>query len=193
MMFLGPQGCGKGVQIDLLKKYLQEHTDREIVHFEMGRELRTRATADDYTGRTSDAILKAGGLIPYAISTGLFSLYMMEQVQTNEEHILIDGFPRTATQVPALDSALIEFYKRPKPTVLCINISDDEAVRRLLSRGRADDTEESIRKRLIWSHEQTLPNIEWFRGNPQYRVIDIEGERPIDVIHQDIIARLYSE
>lgn len=191
LIFLGPQGSGKGTQIQLLKDYIAAHDPaRAIVHFEMGKQLRERATKDDYTGRLTNEILLAGGLIPYAISASLFAQYLMDSIQTGEEHLVIDGFPRTATQVPTLDSALTEFYKRDMPTVVCINISDDEAVTRLLKRGRHDDTEESIRKRLAWSRKETMPNIEWFRANPLYRVIDVDGERTVEEIHADILAKL---
>lgn len=191
LIFLGPQGSGKGTQIQLLKDYVAaKDPARKIVHFEMGKQLRERATKDDYTGRLTNEILLAGGLIPYAISASLFAQYLMDTIETGEEHLVIDGFPRTATQVPTLDSALTEFYKREMPTVVCINISDDEAVARLLKRGRHDDTEESIRKRLEWSRKDTMPNIEWFRSNPQYKVVDIDGERSVEEIHTDILNKL---
>ena len=190
-IFLGPQGCGKGTQINLLKEFLAKHdSQRPIVHFEMGKTLRELGTKEDYTGRLTHEILVSGGLIPYAISASLFALHLMQNLPTNEEHILIDGFPRTATQVPMLDSALVEFYKRPNPTVVVMTISDDEAVKRLLPRGRNDDTEESIRKRLRWSHEETMPNIEWFRKNQNYTVIDINGEQSIEAIHQEVLEKL---
>lgn len=194
LIFLGPQGSGKGTQIQLLKDYIAaQDPARHIVHFEMGKQLRERATKDDYTGKLTNEILLAGGLIPYAISASLFAQYLMDTIVTGEEHLVIDGFPRTATQVPTLDSALVEFYKRDMPTVVCINISDDEAVTRLLKRGRHDDTEESIRTRLEWSRKETMPNIEWFRSNPKYKVVDIDGERSVEEIHADILSKLTFE
>ena len=190
-IFLGPQGCGKGTQISLLKEYLaKQDPTRAIVHFEMGKQLRELAAREDYTGRLTNEILLGGNLIPYAVSSSLFALYLMQNLPTNGEHLLIDGFPRTATQVPMLDSALVEFYKRLAPTVVCINISDEEAVKRLLLRGRSDDTEESIRKRLLWSQEETMPNLAWFRANSAYRVVDIQGEQSIDSIHHDVLGKL---
>lgn len=161
-----------------------------MVHFEMGKTLRDLATREDYTGRLTHEILAGGGLIPYAISASRFADYLMDHLSSNEEHIIIDGFPRTATQVPTLDSALVEFYKRPQPTVVVIDISEEEAVKRLMLRGRNDDTEEGIRKRLQWSREETMPNIVWFRNNPAYRVVDIDGQRSIEEIHNDIVVKL---
>lgn len=181
LIFLGPQGCGKGTQIDLLKKVIAAADPaHEIVHFEMGKNLRELGTRADFTGMHTNEILLQGGLIPYAVSASIFAQYLMNHLKTNEEHIVIDGFPRTATQVPMLDSALTEFYKRPNPTVVVINITDDEAVKRLLLRGRSDDTESSIRKRLAWSREETMPNIEWFKQNSAYTVHEIDGHGSIE-------------
>jgi adenylate kinase len=191
LIFLGPQGSGKGTQIELLKKFITtKDPSRAIVHFEMGKNLRDLGTKDNFTGRHTHEILLKGGLIPYAVSASLFAQYLMNSLHTNEEHIFIDGFPRTATQVPMLDSALVEFYNRKNPTVVVINISDEEAVKRLLMRGRSDDTEESIRKRLLWSREETMPNLEWFRTNANYRVVDINGEGTIEETQTKILSEL---
>ena len=125
LIFLGPQGSGKGTQIQLLKEYLAAKDERSVVHFEMGKGLRDLATRDDFTGKKTAEILHGGGLIPYAISCSVFSQYLMNNVK-GEEHIIIDGFPRTADQVPALDSAL-DFFNAKPVIVVCINISDEEA------------------------------------------------------------------
>lgn len=191
LVFLGPQGCGKGTQIGLLKEsLLKKDSDCEIIHFEMGKGLRELATRDDFTGKKTATILHEGGLIPYAISSSIFSQYLMEYVTGYErQHIIIDGFPRTKDQVPALDSAF-DFFESKPVIVICINISDEEAVKRLLKRGRHDDTEESIRTRLEWSRRDTMPNIAWFRTQSDYKVIDIDGERSVEEVQKDILTQL---
>lgn len=189
IIFLGPQGCGKGTQITLLKEYLaKQDPGRAIVHFEMGKNLRELATRKGYTGDKTGSILASGELIPYAVSCSVFVHYLIENIR-GDEHLLIDGFPRTADQLPALDSAF-QFFVRELPTVVCINISDEEAVRRLSLRGRSDDTEEGIRKRLQWSREETMPNMKWFRNNPAYRVLEANGEQTIEDNHKEILAKL---
>ncbi len=189
LIFLGPQGSGKGTQIDLLKQHLaQVDAGRKILQFGMGQELRGLATRGDFTGKKTDGILRGGGLIPYSVSCAVFVQYLMNNIQ-GDEHIIIDGFPRTPDQVPMLDSAL-DFFEVKPAVVVCINISDEEAVKRLLLRGRNDDTEEGIRKRLAWSRKDTMPNVEWFRANPSYKVLDIDGERSVEEIQKDIISQL---
>lgn len=189
LIFLGPQGSGKGTQIDLLKEHLAKtDTSRPILQFGMGQGLRELATREDFTGKKTNGILKAGGLIPYSISCAVFARYLMDNAK-GDEHLIIDGFPRTPDQVPMLDSAL-DFFDAKPATVVCINISDEEAIKRLLLRGRSDDTEDGIRKRLAWSRKDTMPNIEWFRANSSYRVLDIDGERSVEEIQKDIVAQL---
>ncbi len=155
----------------------------------MGGNLRELAKKDDYTGHITARILQEGGLIPYAVSASLFGTYLMGHLTTNEEHLIIEGFPRQKEQVTALDSAM-QFYKREHPTIVWIELSDDTAVKRLLARGRPDDREESIRTRLTWSRKETAPNIEWFRKNPAYRVIDVDGEGTIEDTHKEILRKL---
>ncbi|MEK7613025.1 MAG: nucleoside monophosphate kinase, partial [Patescibacteria group bacterium] len=96
---------------------------------------------------------------------------------------------RTEDQVAILDSAM-RFYKREQPTVVYINISDEEAVKRLIKRGRADDTEAGIRERLRWTREHMDPILSWFRKNPLYRVVEINGEQTIEAVSKDIAAAL---
>lgn len=189
LVFLGPQGCGKGTQIALLKEHLAAtDPNRSVVHFEMGKGLRELAQQNTFAGTKTAKILHEGGLIPYAISCSVFSKYLMDNAN-GEEHIIIDGFPRTKDQVPALDSAL-NFFEAKPVIVVCINISDEEAVKRLLARGRHDDTEEGIRTRLEWSRKETMPNIEWFRAQSDYKVLDIEGERSVEEVSRDILTQL---
>lgn len=191
LIFLGTQGSGKGTQIGLVKQWLEQYEKaRPIVHFEMGKNLRELAGRQDYTGKLAHEILLGGNLIPYAISCAVFAQYLMNNIHSGEEHLVIDGFPRTADQVPTLDSAM-DYFGRNQVTIVVLNISDEEAVKRLLPRGRADDTEEGIRKRLSWSREQTMPNIAWFKQHPErYKVIEVFGERPIEEVQGDIRNQL---
>ena len=190
VIFLGPQGSGKGTQINLLKEFItSQDPNSTIVHFEMGKNLRELATKDDYTGRSTAQILSGGNLIPFAISASVFTQYLVNHITRGDEHLITDGFPRTIDQIPMIDSA-VEFFKRSLPTVVCINISDEEAVKRLVLRGRSDDTEEAIRKRLEWSRRDSMPAVDWFRNNPNYRVLDIDGQGIIEETHQKVMHAL---
>ena len=188
---MGPQGSGKGTQVELLKSYLAKNDPSQtIIHFEMGKSLRKLSEANSYAGDLVKKILDEGGLVPQAVSASLFTTHLMENLKTGDEHIIIDGFPRTVSQIPMLNSAILDFYKRSSPIVLWIGVSDAEAVKRLLLRARPDDTEENIRKRLEWSAAETKPALLWFKANPPYKVFDIKGEQSVEDVQKDILAVL---
>ena len=185
IIFLGPQGCGKGTHAEMLEAYLAK-TDpaRGVLYFSAGKQLRAFVEQKNYTADLNRSIIAAGGLLPTFLSVHVFSEQLMREMKGNE-HLIVDGFPRTEDQVPLLDSAM-RFYKREMPTVVYINISDEEAVKRLIKRGRADDTESAIRTRLAWTREHMEPILAWFKANPMYKVVEINGEQTIEAVHNDI-------
>ncbi len=185
IIFLGPQGCGKGTHAELLRDYLSKvDPERGVLYFSAGKQLRAFVEGKSYTADLNRSIIEQGGLLPTFLSVHVFSEQLMKEMKGNE-HLIIDGFPRTEDQVPILDSAL-RFYKRPKASVVFINISDAEAVKRLVKRGRADDTEAGIRQRLSWTREHIQPILGWFRANPHYQVLEINGEQSVEAVHSDI-------
>ncbi|MDE1925032.1 MAG: nucleoside monophosphate kinase [Patescibacteria group bacterium] len=185
IIFLGPQGCGKGTHAELLKRYLERADPaRSVLYFSAGKQLRAFVDGKSYTADLNRSIIERGGLLPTFLSVHVFSEQLMREMKGNE-HLIIDGFPRTEDQVPVLDSAL-RFYKRESPVVIYINISDEEALKRLLLRGRADDTEAGIKERLAWTREHIAPILDWFRNNPMYKVVEIQGEQTIEAVHRDI-------
>ena len=189
LIFLGPQGSGKGTQVELLKNFLTENDPgRPILYFEAGRFLREFAKGDGYVEKRVNEILLGGNFVPTFITTYLMSQYFVGSM-TGEEHLIVDGFPRELEQAYVFDTA-VKFYSRPSPTLLNITLPEEESVKRLLKRGRADDTEEGIRSRLAWNEKQVNPVIEWFRQNPRYRALDIDGNHTVEEVHQDILQQL---
>jgi adenylate kinase len=188
VIFLGPQGSGKGTQVQLLKEYLTKEDPGSVLYFTAGTSLRAFATAEGYTQEKIRPLIAAGKLIPTFISTQLFAARLIGGMH-GEEHIILDGFPRTVDQTPDLDSAL-HFYERKPVTVLHISLSDEEAKRRMHGRGREDDTPESIEERLRWSHDEAAKVNDWFKEHSDYTFIEINGEQPIEQVHTDILAAL---
>jgi len=189
LIFLGPQGSGKGTHaIELQNDLAKLDPSIPVVHFEMGKNLREIAAQGSYTGELLKEIISRGELVPFNISSSVLSSYLMQHMHGNE-HLIIDGFPRSDTQMEVLD-ATMAFYKRENPTVVHINISDEEGLKRLLLRGRADDTEENIRKRLAWTRAEWERILERLNKNPIYRVLEIDGDHSIDEVHRDILAQL---
>src|SRR3989344_1907422 len=191
-LFLGPQGCGKGTQINLLKSFLKEKDPhRPIVHLEMGAELRAFGTEGGYTQDLIDASLKRGELQAAFITTYVMARFFIKHV-TGNEHVIIDCFPRSLEQFSDFNS-MMELYQRKNPFVFWIEISDETALKRLLARGRNDDTEESIRNRLSWSRKQVTEALQKFRSMPESRIVEIDGEREIEAVHRDIMHAIFGE
>ncbi|MDE2213275.1 MAG: nucleoside monophosphate kinase [Patescibacteria group bacterium] len=189
VVFLGPQGCGKGTQVNLLKEFLKKNdSSRPIVHFEAGEALRTFGREEGYTQDMVRASMARGELQPDFVTTHLMSELLVTSMKDNE-HLIFDGFPRTREQEAIFNTA-IKFYRRKSTTVFVIEISDEVAIERLLKRARYDDTKDGIRNRLAWTRAQIAPVIEWFKTAEGYQLFDINGERSIEAIHADILAKL---
>jgi len=60
----------------------------------------------------------------------------------------------------------------------------------LKDRGRNDDIDEDIKKRLDWYHKNVVPAIEYFKNNPYYKFISISGERSIEEVHRELMDRV---
>jgi adenylate kinase len=83
---------------------------------------------------------------------------------------------------------MTKFYKRDFVVVNLV-ISDEVAIKRLMARGRNDDTEEAIRTRLAWTKSDVLPQLELLRQRGR-TIIEIDGEPEVETIHQNILAAL---
>ncbi|MDQ5955101.1 MAG: adenylate kinase [Patescibacteria group bacterium] len=188
VIFLGPQGSGKGTQVQLLKEYLNEKDPGSVLYFTAGTNLRSFAVGEGYTQERIRPLIAGGKLIPTFITTSLFSARLIGGMH-GEEHIILDGFPRTVDQTPDLHSAM-QFYDRKNIAVLHIGLSDDVARQRLAGRGREDDTKEGIEERLRWSHEEAAAVNEWFKAHPDYRYIEINGDQTIQQVHTDVLKAL---
>ncbi|MBC7836877.1 nucleoside monophosphate kinase [Acetobacteraceae bacterium] len=186
VIFLGPQGSGKGTQLELLKQHLNKSDpDRKVVHFDMGAAFRGFRDTEGYSQAIVKDSLARGEIQPDFLATALFGNFLIENLKGNE-HLLLDGFPRTLAQVEEYNSA-IKFYNRGTSTVLHLNLSEAASIERLMKRGRHDDTEELIRHRLAWYQEQVIPALNYFRANPLYRVMEVNSDQPIETVHQDIV------
>lgn len=125
MVLLGGPGSGKGTQAVQLSHTLQ------LVHIATGNLFRHNIKNETALGRQAQAYINRGELVPDAITETML-LNRLEQPDTHHGFIL-DGFPRALTQAEALTEMLGQLNRR-LATVLHINVSDDEIVRRLSGR-----------------------------------------------------------
>lgn len=193
IIFIGPQGSGKGTQIELLTKYLAVHSpDRRVVDIQTGRRFRALAAkSEGFTEKEVYTTLDTGVLQPLFLSVVLWGDAFHHHVDP-ECHLLIDGFPRTVNEAHVLESAL-SFYMREHLIIVNLETPEQIVRERMVKRARRDDTPESIEARLRWYREETLPVLGYYRERPHTTVIDCDGTRIIDEVHAHIIELLFHQ
>jgi adenylate kinase family enzyme len=185
----GSSGCGKGTQARLLMDYLKKiDTAHQTLYIETGQRFRDFITEASYTAAHTKEIIDAGGLLPEFLPIWIWSEYFVRHVSGNE-HLILDGLSRRVHEAPILDSAM-KFYKREKPYVLFLDVSREWAKERLMNRGRGDDNTKDIEPRLDWFEKNVVPAMEYFRNNPGYEFITIQGEQSIEDVHKEIVEKL---
>lgn len=212
VILLGPQGSGKGTQAELLAEKLH------LTHLEMGKVLRSIADSDNSHAAAVKQALVSGNLVPDEY-TRLIAWDFITKHHPTTQGFIFEGYPRSIAQYEHLEDMLRKFGKKID-LVVVLTISEEESIRRLSSRRtcarcgrvynlithpppgptcecggklvhREDDQPEAIKRRLQVYREQTAPV--FTRATQQGIGIDINGERPISVIHHDILAALPPE
>ena len=189
VIFYGRSGAGKGTQAKMLIDHLEKtDPDHKVLYIETGQKFREFISNGNFTGEKVASVLKEGGLLPEFLPIWVWTDFLIKNY-TNNEHLVLDGLSRRISEAPVLDGAL-KFYLREHPVVIHVNVSREVAKAHLLGRGRADDKEEDIDRRLDWYDTNVVPTLEYFKDHPHYRFADINGEQPIEKVHADILQFL---
>ncbi len=190
IIFIGPQGSGKGTQIEKLSSVLKElDKERHVIDIQTGRRFRAMAQKQEgYTEKHVHKTLDDGVLQPLFLSVVLWGDAMRDHLDP-DRHLLIDGFPRTVHEAHVLESAL-SFYKRNNIKVINLDTPEPVVRERMEGRARPDDTPESIEARLKWYQEETVPVIAYYRKHENVEVVDIDGTLDIKGVHSAIMAGL---
>ena len=190
IIFIGPQGSGKGTQIEKIKTVISAlDPERKLVDVQTGRLFRELiADQDTYAEKKIKESLSAGVLQPDFLTYVLWGQEMIKHLNP-DSHLIIDGFPRTVAQAEVLVGALT-FFERPLIHVINIDTPEMVVRERMLSRARTDDTQEAIENRLRWYREDTLPVLDYYRNQSNVLVHDIDGNNVIDVVHEEILSAL---
>jgi len=177
VIILGPPGVGKGTQSLLISQKLG------LIHLSTGEILRSAVKAKTQLGLQAKEIMNSGKLVSDEIMVGIVRDALSGN-ETKNTGFILDGFPRTLKQAIALDKIFKEFGFND---VRIVNIiaDDDVLVKRLMGRGRQDDTLETVNNRLKVYKEQTAPVREYY--SKEYPVHDINGVGDIEKINNGIV------
>ena len=178
ILFLGPPGAGKGTQAQLLADAIG------IPHISSGAMLREAVANGTELGKKAESIMAAGDLVPDDLVVA-----MIEERLAKDDAgagYILDGFPRNVVQAKALQAALGD---DAIDAMLLFDVGEDELVDRLLGRaeeGRADDAEETIRRRFEVYRGETEPLIEASAD----RVIAVDGTGSVDEVFDRVQGAL---
>jgi len=187
VLFFGLQGAGKGTQVKMLMDYLKTKSNQGIIHIDMGQELRDLRDTGTLTGKLTREIIDNGIRIYDFMAIYLQTKKIIDNI-TGTEHIIADGLARGPDQTKGFDD-MMTFFKRDNFQIISLEISDDIAIKRLMARGRNDDTEEAIRRRFAWTKAEGIPQIEFLKSRGR-TIHVINGEPDVDTIHKNILTAL---
>ena len=179
IVIFGAPGSGKGTQSErIVEKY-------GINHISTGDVLRAEIKNGTELGKTAKGYIDQGQLIPDELMIDI--LASVFDSFKDSKGVIFDGFPRTIAQAEALKKMLAE-RGQDVSVMLDLEVPEDELMVRLIKRGkdsgRADDNEETIKKRLHVYHSQTSPLIDWYKNKKKYQ--HINGLGTMDGIFADI-------
>ena len=181
LIFLGAPGAGKGTQAQTLA--LHWH----IPHISTGDILRGAMKERSPFGIKAQSYVDRGELVPDQLLLDIME-ERLSQPDAQSGWIL-DGFPRNVNQASFLEQ-LLQKLTQDSARAINLDVPDEVLVSRLLGRGRADDTEEVIRRRLEVYREQTLPLIDFYRDRQQ--LMSINGNQPLEKVTADLQELLAS-
>lgn len=183
IVIFGAPGSGKGTQSEkIVGKY-------QLNHISTGDVLRAEIKNGTELGKTAKSYIDQGQLIPDELMVNI--LASVFDSFEDSKGVIFDGFPRTIPQAEALKRMLQE-RNQGVSVMLDLEVPEDELMDRLIKRGqisgRADDNEETIKKRLAVYHEQTAPLKDFYKKEGIYRHINGLGE--LERIFADICAAI---
>ena len=179
VVIFGAPGSGKGTQSErIVEKF-------GINHISTGDVLRAEIKNGTELGKTAKGYIDQGQLIPDELMIDI--LASVFDSFKDSKGVIFDGFPRTIAQAGALKQMLAD-RGQAVSVMLDLDVPEEELMTRLIKRGqesgRADDNEETIKKRLLVYHSQTAPIIDWYKNEGVYK--HIQGLGTMDGIFADI-------
>jgi adenylate kinase len=187
IVIFGAPGSGKGTNSAILVDTFK------LDHISTGDVLRGEIKNGTELGKIAQSYIDHGNLIPDELMIDI--LASKYDSFKDSKGVIFDGFPRTIAQANALKKMLEE---RGEKISTMINLEVDKSLlmdrllRRATLEGRADDNEETIKKRFEVYHNQTAPLIEWFKAEGVYKGIVYTEDMGIEGMANKIIEYINS-
>ena len=177
IVMLGGPGSGKSTYTEYLIRHFQ------INHIYPGGMLRKEVENNTEIGKRVKEILAKGQFVPNDIVLDLIK----KSVSESPNGYVLDGWPRYMQQVRDMEASNIGV-----DFAVYLDVSREEVLKRLLARGRADDTEEIINNRIDLYKRETGPVVEYFRDKQGFLEIKAQGDTPENIAN-NIIRRIEDE
>ena len=183
LLLIGAPGAGKGTQATRIAEHFH------VEHISSGDLLRAHVAQGTPVGRKAREYMEAGELVPDEVVLDMLRKPVTEAVAAGG--YVLDGFPRTVEQAEAAYAVAKDLGVAVQ---VAVHLAVDTAslVERLVARGqesgRTDDTPEVIRRRLDVYQERTKPLLDYYAERE--RLIEVNGERPIDEVTWSVIVQL---
>ncbi|WP_018143435.1 adenylate kinase [Alloscardovia criceti] len=183
LLIMGPQGVGKGTQAAKLAEHFS------IPAISTGDIFRYNLKNQTELGKQAQAFIDKGELVPDELTNSIVKDRLAQDDAQNGW--ILDGYPRNASQVEALDK-MLEELGTPLDAVVALDADHDVLMERMMKRaeieGRADDTPEVIAKRLDVYAQETAPLLDIYKQRGI--LVAINGVGDIDEIHKNIVSEL---
>ncbi|MBK5224571.1 MAG: adenylate kinase [Acidimicrobiia bacterium] len=177
LVLLGRQGAGKGTQATRLSEHYG------APHISTGDMFRAAVADGTELGQRAAEIMDRGDLVPDEITIGIVRERLAKD-DVRSQGVLLDGFPRNVTQAAELEGLAAPIGGLH--AVVNIDVPLDEVRERMRQRGRGDDTDEAIDRRLELYERETEPLIEFYRGRDL--LVTVDGLGTMDEVFDRLVA-----
>ena len=177
IVMLGGPGSGKSTYTEYLIRHFRFN------HIYPGGMLRKEVENNTEIGKRVKEILAKGQFVPNDIVLDLIK----KSVSESPNGYVLDGWPRYMQQVRDMEASNIGV-----DFAVFLDVSREEVLKRLLARGRADDTEEIINNRIDLYKRETGPVVEYFRDKQGFLEIKAQGDTAENIAN-NIIRRIEDE
>ncbi len=193
LVFIGMSGCGKGTQVELIKKELESlFPSRKVSVLETGKYFREIAQGDKPFSASLQSSLDEGNLAPDKMANAALESFLSETPEDN--HIILDGYPRTLPQVAYLADKLDE--RKGPVIIISYKVSEDTAIKRIVARAmtekRGDSNVDAIAKRISYFKAEVEPVIDCYRNTEDYHFVEVDGEKTIPEVFEQIMDFFWS-